>query len=68
MMTDEDKEATIKNGRGLFSDGTLWARARRRARNGEKGGMDRQNGVGGHPATGRACENKMGGSYFWPHN
>lgn len=27
-MTDEDKEATIKSGRGLFSDGPLWARAR----------------------------------------
>lgn len=27
-MTDEDKEASIKNGRGLFSDGPLWARAR----------------------------------------
>lgn len=39
MMTDEDKEATIKNGRGLFSDGPLWARARRGLRNGEKRGM-----------------------------
>lgn len=41
-MTDEDKEATIKNGRALFSDGSLWARARPRARNGEKGGMGSQ--------------------------
>lgn len=41
MMTHEDKEATIKNGRELFSDGPLWARARGRARNGEKGGMGR---------------------------
>lgn len=28
MMTDEDKEATIKNGRALFSDELLRARAR----------------------------------------
>lgn len=33
-MTDEDKDATIKKGRDVFS--VLWARARRKARNGEK--------------------------------
>lgn len=47
-MTDEDKEATIKNGRGLFSDGPLWARARRRARNGEK----RRDGLASRRRTG----------------
>lgn len=52
MMTDEDKAVTIKNVRGLFSDGPLWARARRKARNGEKAGMGRQKAWEGTQAQG----------------
>ena len=61
MMTDEDKEATIKNGRGLFSDGPLWARARWRGRNGEKGGMGRAKAWEGTQPQGRTYDEKTAG-------
>lgn len=64
MMTDEDKEATIKNGRGLSSDGPLWARARPRARNGEKGGMGRQKAWEGTQAQGGPMRTTRGVRIF----
>lgn len=49
----------------MFSTRPLLTCARRTARNGEKAGWK---GVGGHTGPGRVCENKLGGSYFWPNN
>ena len=63
-MTDEDKEATIKNGRGLFSDVPLWARARPRARNGEKGGRGSQKAWEGTQAQGGPMRTRPGVCLF----
>lgn len=53
MMTDENREASIENGRRLFSAGPLWARARRKAHNGEKGRMVPHKAWEGTQAQGR---------------
>lgn len=53
-VTDEDKEATIKNGRGVFS--VLWARARRKARNGEKERPGSSQAMGGRIGTGQVFQ------------
>lgn len=64
MMTDEDKGATIKNGRRLFSDGPLWARARRGACNGEKGGTGHAKAWEGTQAQGGPMRTGQGVRIF----
>lgn len=68
MMTDEDKEATIKNGRRLLSDGPLWARARARARNGEKGGLGSEKAWEGTQERDGPMRTRQGAPYFWTNN
>lgn len=60
MMTDEDKEATIKNGRGLLSDGPSWARARREVCNGENRGLGAPKAWEGTQSQGGPMRTKRG--------
>lgn len=65
MMTDEDKEATIKNARVLLSDEPFVGTCKMKSAQWRERRVGPSEGVGGQAGTWQADENKMGGVVFF---